>query len=94
MADENKDEKKTFAESKVTMINRNNLAITGVERVVSSTSSLVNLKVTGTPMCVEGTNLSVAKLDVDQGVIVLEGTVNSIHYGQGKKAPIFKRIFK
>lgn len=94
MADENKEEKKTYNESKVTMLNRTNLAITGVERVVSSTNTLVNLKVAGSSMCVEGSNLYVAKLDVDQGVIVLEGQVNAIRYGQSKKAPIFKRIFK
>lgn len=91
---ENDQERRTFSESKVTLINRNNLAITGVEKVVSANSTLVNLVVAGSSMCVDGTNLYVAKLDVDQGVIVLEGTINAIKYGSPKKAPFIKRMFK
>ena len=94
MAEEIKEERKSFAESKVTLINRNNLAITGVEKVISATNGIVNLMVASSPMCIEGTNLYVAKLDVDQGIIVLEGLVKSINYGNPKKAPIFKRMFK
>ncbi len=93
MAEEVK-ETKTFAESKVTLINRNNLAITGVEKVVSANNGIVNLIVAGSNMCIEGNNLYVAKLDVDQGVIVLEGLVNAVRYGSPRKAPLFKRMFK
>ena len=35
-----------------------------------------------------------AKLDIDQGIVVLEGVVNSIKYGSQKKGPLFKRILK
>ncbi len=87
-------EKKTFTESKVTIINRNNLAITGVEKVISANTGVVNLKVTGSPMCIEGQNLYVAKLDIEQGVVVLEGLINGIKYAAPKKQPIFKRILK
>ena len=87
-------EKRSFSESKVTLINRANLAVTGVEKVVSATNNVVNLIVSGSPMCVEGTNLYVAKLDIDQGIIVVEGTVNAIKYGSQKKGPLFKRILK
>lgn len=93
MADDVK-EKRNFNESKVTLINRSNLAITGVEKVVSATNNMVNLVVSGSQMCVEGTNLYVAKLDIDQGIIVLEGIVNNIKYGSQKKGPLFKRILK
>ena len=93
MADDVK-EKRNFSESKVTLINRANLAVTGVEKVVSATNSVVNLVVSGSPMCVEGLNLYVAKLDIDQGIIVIEGAVNAIKYGAQKKGPLFKRILK
>lgn len=93
MADEN-NEKRTFSESKVTLINRQNLAITGVEKVVSANSEVVNLLVSGSKMCIEGQNLYVAKLDIDQGIVVLEGLVDGIKYGSPKKAPILKRMFK
>ena len=87
-------EKRSFSESKVTLINRANLAVTGVEKVVSATNNVVNLIVSGSPTCVEGTNLYVAKLDIDQGIIVVEGTVNAIKYGSQKNGPLFKRILK
>ncbi len=87
-------EKRSFSESKVTLINRANLAITGVEKVVSANNNVVNLVVSGSQMCVDGENLYVAKLDIDQGIIVLEGTINGIKYGQSKKQPVFKRMFK
>ena len=93
MADEN-NEKRTFSESKVTLINRQNLAITGVEKVVSANSEVVNLLVSGSKMCIEGQNLYVAKLDIDQGIVVLEGLVDGIKYGSPKKQPILKRMFK
>ena len=92
MAEEVK-EKRNFSESKVTLINRSNLAITGVEKVVSANSEVVNLIVSGSQMCIEGENLYVAKLDIDQGIVVLEGMISAIKYGT-KKQPVFKRMFK
>jgi len=93
MAEEVK-EKRTFSESKVTLINRSNLAITGVEKVVSAANNVANLIVSGSPMCIEGTNLYVAKLDIDQGIIVLEGIISAIKYGPQKKGSLFKRMLK
>ncbi len=83
-----------FAESRLTLINRNNLAITGVEKVLGANETCVHLIVSSDKMCIEGANLHVSKLDVEQGIIVLEGVVNSIKYSMGKKQNLFRKMFK
>ena len=94
MAEEQKQQPISFAESKLTLINRNNLAISGVEKVIGANETCVHLVVSGDNMCVEGVNLHVSKLDVEQGVIVLDGVVSSIRYSNGKKQNLFKKMFK
>lgn len=94
MAEEQKEQKTTFNESRLTLINRTNLAITGVEKVIGANENCVQLIVSGSTLCIEGNNLHVSKLDVEQGVIVLDGTINGMKYGTGKKAPFLKRMFK
>ncbi len=86
--------KPTFQESRLTLINRTNLALTGVEKVLGANETHVNLVASGNRVCIEGSNLHVSKLDVEQGVIVLDGVVNNIKYGEAKKQPLLKRMFK
>ncbi len=93
MAEEQK-QQSNFLESRLTLINRNNLALTGIEKVIGANENCVHLVVSGDKMCIEGSLLHVSKLDVEQGVIVLDGVVNTIKYSTGKKQPLFKRMFK
>ena len=93
MAEEQREQNPSFNESKLTLVNRNNLALTGVERVIGANENCVHLVVAGDGVCIEGAGLHVSKLDVDQGVIVLDGTVNTIKY-TGKKQNFLKRMFK
>jgi len=94
MAEEQKEQQRQkFAESRLTLINRNNLALTGVEKVIGANENCVHLIVSGDRVCIEGNDLHVSKLDVEQGVIVLDGVVNTIKYGQ-HKTPLLKRMFK
>ena len=94
MAEEQKQNNNNFLESRLTLINRNNLALTGVEKVIGANETCVHLVVSGDKMCIEGNMLHVSKLDIEQGVIVLDGTINTIKYSTGKKQPLFKRMFK
>lgn len=95
MAEEQKEQQKpnTFSESRLTLINRSNLALSGVEKVIGANENCVHLVVSGDSLSIEGTALHVSKLDVEQGLIVLDGTINTIKYGQ-RKTPFLKRMFK
>ncbi len=84
---------KKFNESVVTLQNRNILSITGVESVTSMSETAVMLHALGSAMTVNGTNMQVLKLDVENGILKIGGIIDNIKYN-AKKANLFKRIFK
>ena len=91
----NKTPDKTFAESLVSMKNRGSLSITGVEKVYETTQQKIQLKVAGSNMSVTGEGLNISKLDVETGIIQIEGRVNEIKYSSTQnKENFLKKIFK
>ena len=86
---------KTFTESQLTLINRNKLTITGVEKVYETNESKVQLKVTNSNLIISGEGLNIARLDVESGVVQVDGVVNELKYLSGdNKGNFFKKIFK
>ena len=85
-----------FENSDVVLRNRNNLSLSGLESVYEVNQTRLQLLVSGSSMVVMGENLSVTKLDVESGIIEVNGLINSITYtGEvAKNRNIFKRIFK
>lgn len=91
----NKTPDKSFAESIVTMQNRRTINITGVEKVYETTTKGVQLKVSGSNMNIVGDGLNISKLDVETGVIQIEGMINEIKYSSvNGKENFLKRMFK
>lgn len=91
----NKTPEKTFQDSIVNLQNRSTLSITGVEKVYETTPKNASLRVAGVNMCIVGDGLNIAKLDVETGVIELNGLVAEIKYSTTtKKENIFKKIFR
>ncbi len=84
----------TNSEHNLTLINRNNLSVTGVDKVISVKPDLLQLKTTSGDMIVNGENIEVTKLDLEQHTINLTGTFDSIKYSENNKTPLFKKIFK
>ena len=90
-----KENSKTFTESQVTLINRNNLTITGVEKVYETNENKVQLKVTNSNLIISGEGLNIARLDVESGVVQVDGNINELKYLSGEnKGNFFKKIFK
>lgn len=87
------DNNKKFTESIVTIQNRNQLSLSGVEKVVSMSDNQICLVACSSPLCVSGSGLTVQKLDVDNGILKITGTINALKY-DNKKENFFKRIFK
>ena len=84
---------KKFNESSVNLYNQKILTITGVESVSAMNESQVVLTACNKLINISGESLEVEKLDVDNGILKIKGTVNGINYNY-KKQTLLKRIFK
>ena len=95
MEQNKKEVEKTFQNSELTLLNRQNLKVSEVEKVYESNPQRLQLKVAGSIMIVIGTDLNVARLDTSTGVIEVVGKVDSIKYtSTTDKNGLFKRLFK
>ncbi|MBQ2864269.1 MAG: sporulation protein YabP [Clostridia bacterium] len=86
---------KKFTTSKIVLDNRKRATINGVEKALSSNEGCVILKVSGTNLVVMGRGLHIEKLDVESGVVEIEGEFDSFKFAaSAKPGNVFKRIFK
>ncbi len=77
------------------LVNRNDLSITGVEKVISFSPNEVNLLALDCEMKILGRELQTVKLDEENGDLVISGVIESIKWSDKKeKQSLLKRIFK
>ncbi len=77
------------------LVNRNDLSITGVEKVISFSPNEVNLMALDCEIKIIGKELQTIKLDEENGDLVLSGVIDSIKWSNKKeKQSLLKRIFK
>ena len=81
-------------EHSLTLINRNNLEICGIEKVVSVKPDLLQVKSVSGDIVVNGQNIEVTKLDLTEHTLTLNGKFDSIKYCNNSKTPLIKKIFK
>lgn len=83
-------------EHNVNLQQRSLLTVSGVEHIYSFNDKKVELKTSVGQMTIEGENLDMGKLSIDDNIIDIKGTINSISYSKDKKQKesIVKRIFK
>ena len=82
----------------ITIENRQKITVTGVVDVVSFNEKEVIAKVDETHLTIFGFGLHIGKLDLDDGILVVDGLIGGVEYaempdlknGQG----IFSRLFK
>ena len=74
----------------------NLLQITGVVRVVSTTTSQAVVETEEKSVIINGSGLEVKKLNLDEKEVCLQGEVFliKVSVARGKKQPFLKRIFK
>lgn len=88
-------EKRSFQTSDITLINREKLTMTGVEKVFEANENKVQLCAAGDNICVTGTGLNVTRLDVENGLLEVMGVVGEIKYTAiNTKQGFLKRLFK
>ena len=86
---------KKFLNSKIVLDNRKRATINGVEKALSSNEGCIILKVSGSNLIIMGSGLHIEKLDVESGVVEIEGLVDSFKFAaSAKPGSVFKRIFK
>ena len=78
----------------ITLTDRKQLSLTGVEKMISVKPDLLQLNTDFGTLQITGTAMEVSKLDLEEKVLEVKGVITSIKYLDDKKAPIFKRIFK
>ena len=88
-------EAKNFVkENIIRLVNRNDLNITGVEKVISFSPTLIILNALDCTVQITGSNMETTKLGED-GELVVSGLINSIKWSQKhEKISLVKRIFK
>lgn len=89
------EDRKIKKESKVTLLDRHILTITGIEKVIAVNENNVGVIIDGSELVVNGKNMHTNRLDVESGVIEIEGEIDSLKYQNvRKKEGLLKRIFK
>lgn len=69
------------------------LQLTGVEKVESSNEMQVLCTVMGAPLLITGKGMHMKKLDVEQGLVEIEGQIDGIKY-HAEHRNLLKRMFK
>ena len=83
-------------EHNLTLKDRSSLTISGIEHIYSFNDKKVELRTSAGEMLIEGVNLDMGKLNLDESVISVQGTINSIVYSKERKPQesFIKRLFK
>lgn len=83
-------------EHNITLKDRSNLVISGVEHIYSFNDKKVEVRTCAGEMVIEGEGLDMSKLSLDENVISIDGTVNAIVYSKERKPQesLFKKVFK
>ena len=79
----------------ITLEKRKRMMVTGVLEVLSATDKNVIIRIKDSLIYTTGNNLRVAKLILEEGLLIIDGEVEGFKYQakmQGKN--IFKRLFK
>lgn len=82
-------------DNKLILINRSNLTITGIKKVLTVSETNISLLLENTSMNIFGEKMEVKRLDVESGILEVLGIINTIKYISAKeKTNLFKKIFK
>ena len=73
----------------LTLQNRKNLTITGVEKMISVKPDLIQLSTNTGDLQVIGVNMEMTKLELTEKIVEVAGLINQIRFVDDKKTPIF-----
>ena len=70
----------TVKESNLTLISREKLAVSGVEDVISFDEKGATLRTSLGELNIDGENIRIGDISIEQGTLSLTGKVNGIYY--------------
>lgn len=75
---------------------REKMTVTGVEQVESFNDNTIILTTVKGGMTIKGENLNIAKLNLDDGSVKIEGKINGVNYmgKEGTSKNLMGKIFK
>ena len=80
------DLEKKLGESKVVLINKKELCLSGVDEFVSATETSVVIILDKEEFVIEGKNLTVTNLDTTRKMLELKGDVNALYFTKKPKS--------
>jgi|GEM_PF-3954538 len=91
----NENNKKITQNHNVLLENCSKMTITAVKEVISAQNTAIIAKTDAGIVTISGTNLRVARLALEEGLLIVEGTVVAFKYsGSITKKNFFARLFK
>lgn len=83
-------------EHNITLKERKKLVVSGVEHIYSFNETKVEVRTSAGEIVIEGEGLDMSKLNLEESVINIDGTINSIIYSKERKSQenFFKKVFK
>lgn len=74
------------------LTNRKSLKLEGIVEINSSSETQLSVKMKDTTLNILGSNMHITKLDVETGILEIDGLINQLKYGKNEN--LLKRIFK
>lgn len=94
----NMDNRGNMGKHKVILEDREKLSISGVMEVISFDEESVSADTDMGIILIKGEGLHISKLNLDEGILQVEGSVDLIEYGDGESSSkggfLFGKIFK
>lgn len=83
-------------EHNITLKDRSSLVISGVEHIYSFDDKKVELRTSAGELVIQGEELDMNNLSIDDQIISVTGTINSLIYSKERKPQesFFKKVFK
>ena len=83
-------------EHSISLKERSSLVISGVDHIYSFNDKKIEVLTSAGRLIVEGEGLDMNKLNIEESIISVEGTVNSLIYAKEKKPEekFLKKVFK
>lgn len=90
---DNADKIKSHAAHEICLTGREKGRMSGIEKVLSSCETSLNLVSSCGNLTINGEKLRITQFNASNGMLEFEGAVSAVKYG-GAKQPFLKRIFK
>ena len=93
-----KNESLNLSRHQVSIVERKNIVLTGIKKVISFDSEKFILDSNAGNILLKGTGLEIVKLNTDEGNVSIKGTINGLNYIDDdlseKKESMLSKLFK